>query len=255
MYELSTLRLWHPGNTEEEVAAASVLTSALCELDHQTINFHSALSLITFSKEHASAAKNAWKQALRDGAPQSLTDQLQGNLRTIREWRFIASRDAVMTVYHFGIALNAISFKDLPMFREVVDTKLLRSARSNFQKEFPGIVRARDVVAHTAEKNSKEPVFYEGGLEVGGFSAPPGASFSMTNTIVGDRMTSTVVHPHTKETSVVSVPINDKTLAKLNEVKAMILRAFAPLEAAVKKQIMDHFFGSSGQRSEPRSAD
>lgn len=68
-----------------------------------------------------------------------------------------------------------------------------------------------------------------------------GASFSMTNSMIANRMSSTVFNPHTKETRVASIEISHETLLKLNEIKKLVGQAFAPTEADAINRINRHF--------------
>lgn len=166
MHGLSSMRIWVPG-ANEDPAAAEVIRIALSALDSQVFAFAAALSLIEHSLAQADAMKVQVRK-LRSG-PRGLEIAAQEQLHIVREWQQIAQRDAVMTIYHFGVALDSVNFKNLPRLQKTVDHNLLRSARSTFQRSFPDNVQARHSVSHSADRHadaeSVDKTMHEGGFE------------------------------------------------------------------------------------------
>lgn len=239
MYELSSLQLWDDGSDPE---AVSSLTTNLSVLDLQAVSFHAALELIAYSNELVETARTSRGQATDD----QTRDNLRERGKTFAEWKMIACRDAAMTVFHFGKALESISFKELPAFREYVDFDLLRKARRQFETDFPEIEKFRNSIAHSGENASKsERPLFDKGIAEPGFTVPAGSSIAMQGTLVGDQITSTAFHPHTKEVLLLSVAVNADALNKLLAIKTMVLQAFLPLQKALRDNMRQALLGKA----------
>jgi hypothetical protein len=244
MNEFFDLRLVAHDDTREERRAAHELTSKLFGLAGHISAFAAALSLRRFSRDQSNAINNKLSEIMRararGGHPpsQSEWDSLNETEKVVREWRNIAARDATMSVYHFGIGLKAIHFKDLPKIREHVDVDLLKKARKTFDTEFPDNIEARNAVGHSAERSvireRHEKTLYAGGLDSDFIQVPPGVNVSMTNNMIDDRMTSTSKGPHDADVDVISVAINEDTLGKLKAICAQVRQAFLPAATAIE---------------------
>jgi hypothetical protein len=68
-------------------------------------------------------------------------------------WRFIAARDAAMSVYHFSYVLELIrsAAKQSPSMTDVIDHKALKAERRAFLEIFPFAVRMRHAIAHHSD--------------------------------------------------------------------------------------------------------
>lgn len=71
-------------------------------------------------------------------------------------WAYVAARDAMMSIYHFGKTLEYIKScgKLAPEFRSRIDQSKLKNARKIFGKNFPVFVDIRTAIAHSADLTS-----------------------------------------------------------------------------------------------------
>lgn len=102
-------------------------------------NFQAAAALI----DHCEATLET--MAVEQSAPHD-------DFRQVMDWERIAARDAVMTVYHFGVTVMAIrsNIGKAPSLKRV-DHKLMRGAWKRFLRAFPFYEEHRHAVAHLAD--------------------------------------------------------------------------------------------------------
>jgi hypothetical protein len=81
-----------------------------------------------------------------------LTEEQERKIANTVHWVHVAARDAVMTVYHFGVTLDALrqNARRAPSLKGV-DGVLLKSAWKHFLKRFPHYERHRHAVSHVAD--------------------------------------------------------------------------------------------------------
>lgn len=74
------------------------------------------------------------------------------------EWGNIATNDAALTVYHFGMTIRTIqdAVARIPAIRDKIDLKALRDARKNVARHFPGYEDLRDAIAHQGDIGGKK---------------------------------------------------------------------------------------------------
>lgn len=220
------------------------------------INTYKA-SLLLIDKSDASTQELTVKRRraaigdlIRSGCRDDL-DLIAEEMSLAAEWRRMAARDAVMTIFHFGKTLDAIGFKDAPSLARSVDGKRLSRARTRFQQSFRHNEQARHAVGHAGErhltKESTEQITHVGAIETPNIHIAEGASYVLSNLTEGERMISTVAHPHTGETSVVSVPISQNALLELDEIVSEVFSAFKGAEDAWMRQIESRLPGLSSK--------
>lgn len=91
-------------------------------------------------------------------------------------WRFVASNECVLELYHLRSRLEKIQSVQLrrcPSLRASIDVERLRSARKRLDEYFPGIEALRHAIAHKGE-NEVHPELHapDGQFALSGFRAP-----------------------------------------------------------------------------------
>ena len=116
--------------TGQEAEEAGHLDILLSELDGYVRTFADALALFDFGLSESGEREN----------PRG-------------RWRFIAARDAGMTIYHFGVILDAIHKRIGTCLTLVphLDKPTMSKATEEFANRFPTQEAARNAIGHAAE--------------------------------------------------------------------------------------------------------
>ncbi len=147
------------------------------------------------------------------------------NMATFKFWDNIASRDLVMTVFHFGKALEAIksSMNLTPIISAQVAHDELREASRVFKREFPDADMLRHAVAHRAEsltsflKIQQQASPIEGGKEY------------YTGSTVNE------IYRITYKNRNLCIPINNETHKRLAEITLLVYSSFKDLSNLLPK--------------------
>lgn len=148
-------------------------------------------------------------------------------------WIEIAAREAALLLDQFEHLRRAISAGStaIPLIAESVDRARLKEAGVLFRQHFPDAELIRDAVAHAAERASTEGaqkrMAYDGKLEAGGVSLA-GRGFTISSQ-AGRTLSMSW------KGKLVSVSVDEASLAKLHEAERMLFRAFDPVVAALRR--------------------
>jgi hypothetical protein len=125
---------WRFDGTAEEIEVVRTLDSNLGSLERFVEEFEAALAL--FTEAGTITLTRPRERASRYG-----------------HWRFIAARDASMTIYHFGKVRSTIPglVTKVPAIDDKADKQLLGESGSLFETEFPDWAGVRKGIAHRGD--------------------------------------------------------------------------------------------------------
>jgi hypothetical protein len=152
---------------EAERQDAFVMVAHAAMLGKFTREFASALSLIQYSETlSAGIAKDH----------QGYTSS------TIDNWKLIAARDAIMTMYHFCSSIRHIKSIKAPTFKSMIDQSKIDEADRIVRANFPRYRELRDAVSHVSDlmKNASKLVDNSVDGRSFVFGAISGRDFSIT---------------------------------------------------------------------------
>jgi hypothetical protein len=142
-----------------------------------------------------------------------------------------------MTVYHFGKALDAITFGDCLTLRRFVTNDLLRHARKEFKRFFPHAEFTRHTVSHAAEMVTKREDIELNALK-SGYAAPGvkilSRSVTLQNTQIGNRLVSSYADKHSRKAKAVHSECSKEALQHLIEIANLAYQAFEPAALAAR---------------------
>lgn len=192
---------------EREKHAAFLLQRRLDSLADYIENFVSAINLFEFCRDNISA-----KSSQHD----------------FRNWQFIAARDGVMTIYHFGKSVTHLNdiLNKIPSVSRNVDTKALRNARKDFSSYFQKIDEIRNAVAHEAEKYQNQDKFRTHSFS--GSSSQHGIKISRSSNIMISNTISDRKFVVTYNGQMHACEISTSSLEKLKGIAAGVFGAFGP---------------------------
>ena len=206
-----------PGEEREEY---NHVLATLSELSRYTLRFWHALQLFDM-------ASTEIQPEIKNRTPFS------DRAKTFSGWRFMASRDAAMAVFHFSKALDAFKqgVSGCATLAKVIDHQKFRDARRKFRADFPNFADVRHAVAHVAElrstPKSREKHTAKGPSTVGsGIIVGAGARVHISEGLTDRTFTNTY------EGKLVTLDITVESLMKLDNVLALIEEAFRPVESA-----------------------
>lgn len=145
VYNISVLESFiHSLPNEDEQYNSMILLNSLVNLNGLVNDFAAAVALY----DHVFGLRQSVHNV---GDAELLTFTKTMNLLNI--WYDIAGREAAMTVYHIGKALEAIrsNLRSAPTIKADVIDDMLRKASSGLQRAFPNYSSVRNAVGHRAE--------------------------------------------------------------------------------------------------------
>ena len=181
--------------TGQEAEEADHLDILLSALDGYVRNFADALGLFDFSLAESEDRENP-----------------------LGRWMFIAARDAGVTIYHFGVILDAIHKRIDTCLTLVpqLDRQALSRAAEAFAHRFPTQEAARNAISHAAELIESPPELRR---NISG-------NLFVRNSLLGRKLTMT------HRGKLLEVDISDVSLDHLTEILNLVFAAFRPIEAA-----------------------
>ncbi len=80
----------------------------------------------------------------------------EGGAASFLKWMELASRDCVMSIYHFGHVINGIgeTLGKCPILKSKINPRDLRKANNRFSTRFSWCVHLRNALAHSAERGN-----------------------------------------------------------------------------------------------------
>lgn len=198
---------------EAEQAAGFVLQNSLRSLKIYSEHFLAALQLFDFSHQQYRLAKEG------NIAP---SEEIS---KTLQRWISMSGRDAVMTLYHFGRAMEGIreSMNDTPTIMRMTKHHHLRQANKLFRQHFPDFESMRHSVAHSAENFKNREAFEENsftGTIDSGFVKGTVKNMVISDSFFGREYTTT------HEGMVLRLELSSASLERLNAVKAEFYSGF-----------------------------
>jgi len=140
-----------------------------------------------------------------------------------RRWRFVASNECILELYHLRAKLEKIQsvlLRKCPSLRAVIDMSKLRSARRKLDEYFPDIEPLRHATAHKGENDAHPEVHApDGQYALSGFREPD-------------------VYSAPYEGHLRHLAISKQSLERISEVVTDFLSAFKA--AAVELEIQGH---------------
>jgi hypothetical protein len=189
-----------------------LLNNALNEIDYDRDRFLDALTLFDYCSAQASASNGT-------------------NLR-FENWRFIAARDASMTVYNFRqsmFAANDLANKS-NYVKAALNLSALKEANSKFDNYFSDFRDIRDAVGHSGElaKNqfAYEKNSFSGDYIANGIHIKNVQKLIIKDSLVGRKYTCTI------KGKIVDCEISAQSFAQLNEVENLFYSAFMQAPSA-----------------------
>lgn len=196
---------------ESERSAIDEARTHLESLDRYAEDFRVALQLFNITGNQGAAAN---QRGDRQAA------------RLLSRWHFIAARDAIMTIYHFGKARDGIN-SAIASSRtlERMFSPKLSEAHVLFNSSFPTYVQMRHAVAHAEDKRNKPWKRKEhdlsGPIDLGGvIFAGGGGTVTMGENLIGQTYTSSW------KGEVVSCEISQATAEQMGKVVDAFFDAF-----------------------------
>jgi hypothetical protein len=207
---------------EAENKPALHLLDLLPHLARYTERYESASELFLMSDQ----ILKEWREQSNLGQP--LEMQLSAMHKMMhdprREWSNIALRDSIMTVYHYGCVLNAITFKDCPTLSSMVDIAAIKAAKQLFQKSrFPNWENARHALSHELE------------LVI----TPKDIERNATKGYMSDGF-----HLPNSNVMLLGVRLNDKMVTTLQDLGSKISR---PITMECSKAALDHLIDTTNR--------
>lgn len=225
------------GAPDAEQSAIIRLNFALGRLRRYESDFNAALSLFDFCEHQKNIARSSMKTD-----PFKYMDISQ----QLTAWQFVAGRDAALTIYHFGWAIDGVnnaSSKCKSLF-PLIDNDLRRKARRLFDDNFPRNAAMRHAVAHSAEfANKPDEHAYSGPYR------EPGVIIEDVQEMNWNSLNNRTFSL-TFEGEIFAFDITAETAAILRQSTVALFSAFAPLE----KSSHDAFIAKMVARSSGQSA-
>jgi hypothetical protein len=223
----------------DEHADAFHIRSLLTQIAMSANDFQHALALF----DHASALEAHYQgMASQTLEPTDNIEQFVARIEAWRHlrqaeqapraWKFIAARDAAMTVYHFSVALKAIRFGAKSTLSAQVDHGLIRRSRRDFRMNFPNAERMRNAVAHSAEllksRSDVERNTFRKQYVAGAISFRSGG---MMSNVLNDRtLTFSFMPKGLSEAQVVTLEISAQSVKSLCDVVILVFDAFRSVD-------------------------
>lgn len=214
---------------ETERKAADHLFHLLFRLGSYTERYQSALHLFLSTTKMLSLWRTQSTLASTEEARFAALRQLTSN--PAREWSNIAFRDSIMTVYHYGCILKAITFKGCPTLQTMVDAGAIKATKRLFQQaRFPNWENARHALSHesqlsaTPEASDRNSV---DGYVAGGFHLP-NAKVMLSGVRQEDKLTTTLSNLHGGRTKPIEMECSEAALGHLVATTNSIYLAFDP---------------------------
>jgi hypothetical protein len=188
----------------DEHTQMMLLNKALRDIDRFIADFSAALDLFDYCDSQ------------RSGAP---------NDKFFR-WRYIAARDAVMTVFHFRYSMEAAGnfAKGSSYLKPNLDRAKLSKATAAFDKRFPDYELSRHAVAHAGEIGKSVPRFNRNSFS-GTFQGEAFGLEDVSNVVVGDQLDGRA-YTSTFEGKVVRCEVSKETLGRLADISSTFYSAF-----------------------------
>lgn len=151
-------------------------------------------------------------------------------------WMLMAARDGAMTIYHYGMSVQAIDalLKQCPALEALVDQDALKQSRKLFSESFPSFALIRHAVAHAGDVG-KNPAWFNkhasgDGFEIPNLTIEPGGSVLIGSILTGRSFTTTFAKKH------VTYDLNRQSVIALSKAMEALFAAFRPAE---RKMISD----------------
>jgi hypothetical protein len=182
----------------DEAMAIKDLYANLMGICYQVDDWRAALALYEFSKSQ----------------PDSVNTHLAS------KWRFIATNEAIMVLFHLQEAMKAIvshKVRLCPSLEQYIDHDKLRMARKTLADRFPGHDDLRNATAHSGSIGTNSAKHAHDGIGLRGFFQPDHYSAPYNGALR-------------------TLPITPASLAALEEASAMFLEAFVPAAVWLERQ-------------------
>jgi hypothetical protein len=214
---------------ETERKAADQLFHLLIRLGSYTERYQSALHLFLSTSKMLSQWRAQSTLAPTEEARFDALRQLTNN--PAREWSNIALRDSIMTVYHYGCILKAITFKGCPTLQSMVDAGAIKATKRLFQQaRFPNWENARHALSHESELSATPEATERNSVDgyvAGGFHLP-NAKVMLSGVRQEDKLTTTLSDLHRGPTKLIQMECSEVGLGHLVATTNSIYLAFEP---------------------------
>lgn len=208
---------------EGEQADADHLCFLVDELDRYLDRYHDALAWFDMAAEGRG-------EILRIVTRIPGSHRLLGDRRILSALSFMAARDAVMTIYHFGWTLKGIKEQNHHTMRQWIDYDALKASGTMWESEFKTSTKIRHAVGHEGEETWKPGKKARNSLTENSEMFP---EFELSNStlFIGSHLRNrTLIMPFSG--GHYEFEISEATLHKLHEIRVLVRAAFAPVAAA-----------------------
>ncbi|MBL8572354.1 MAG: hypothetical protein JNM13_01620 [Hyphomicrobiaceae bacterium] len=130
----------------------------------------------------------------------NIRQSLNPEIEKFRQWQHIAGREGAMTIYHFGITVDAFNKRlgRCPILRDAADRAKLDEANKLFRDGFKYNERIRHAVGHEAEllktQNQRKKNYVTNGYDDGKhIKVEAGATFFVSDSFIDNRYTTTLL--------------------------------------------------------------
>jgi hypothetical protein len=180
-------------------------------------------------------------------------------MSTIREWREIPVRDAALSVFHFYMTLDAVSFKQSETLRKYVDRRIIRTAKGLFKSKFPHCESIRDALSHSGEAfQTPEKIIghaYFGEIDTPGFKWAGGGPKFVPGQLQDDKLFWTWKGEGAENSELIWIECSQKTLNDLISVRDLVFQAFFPVLNFVRQVLQEQGAKSDHATATPLEQD
>lgn len=205
--------------------AWSSVANNLRNLGSNTLKFWAALHLFANSQHHQAVI-------VEQGGGWGKFDSASHDAYQLwSAWQFMAGRDGAMTIYHFGVALEATrqSLGLCSTMSAKIDHQRFRAAAKEFRTFFPTYEKMRHAVAHISDQSKSPNKRQE--HEVRGDKSVPGlVSVSGNSTMTLTEGFNNQTFAMSWEGEFLTYDLAQASLDKLDEVRATIWSLFPRIE-------------------------
>lgn len=224
----------YQGLDDEEKNVLFTARLSLFDMASQTRHFAMAVALY----DHCDAIIKAHKaQILARGKKPTPQEWRQDHERmeAPRAWQHIAARDAVMCIYHFWQAMEAVkeNLKKCPTIDPKIDWSKCRAATDLMKKYFPGRDSMRQAIAHSAELTKTPKEFRKNSVD-GPYASPDGSmqmKAGASEIYVGYMLNADTRRYQTMHRGTIhTCDITNDSLKSLEEIMVVFFSAFEALD-------------------------